>query len=435
MRFATLCVLAVLLAAPVRAQYPVPADSAAGPILEPAPAEDANQAEDPNRVPYETDTHLGHDLLALPATVWSGVASVFREGVLWAEYSGLLDRARRRLTAPEPPPFGVLPELSVGGQEGVVAGGSVYYNDLFGTGRRVRAGARYGLSGTYSVTGRFRDPSLFGSRVRFGLDGGYYRDTEEQLYFGGNDGAEDDRVEYAFSRTRARTTATFPLPKHVSLVLDGEYKRMDVRNGSDDYPEAVYGFGAADLLVGGASLVLDLSETGGLHAPRRYQGTVFLLGYQYGHDVAGRDYAYHRLAAEVRQFIPVPFLPFDRRLALRARFEKTHPPDGFDVPFYEASTLGGAYSLRAYATNRFRDEGTLLLNAEYRWPVWDVLDGVLFFDAGQVFHRYKDVRLAAFHHNVGAGLRVYARDGIAGRLEVAYGPEGTRLIAQIGTLF
>ncbi len=435
MRIALLCALAACLATPVRAQYPAPADTLGGPILPPAPAEEANQAPDPNRVPYASDRSAGHHALALPATLWSGVASVFREGVLWAEYNGTLDQARRRLTAPDPPPFGVMPELSVGGQEGVVAGGSVYYNDLFGTGRRIRAGARYGLSGTYSVTGRFRDPSLFGSRVRFDLGGGYYRDTREDIYFGGNEGSRDDRVRYGYEQGLARATAAVPLPRPVSLVLESQLKHIIVRNGGDVYPEAVYGFGEANLLSGGASLILDLSETGGLHAPRRYQGTVLLLGYQYGHDLGGRAFAYHRVAAEVRQYVPLPFLPFDRRLAVRARLEKTHPPDGYDVPFYEASTLGGAYTLRGYPAHRFRDEGYLLLNAEYRWPIWNALDGVLFFDAGQVFHRYRDLHLGGVRHNVGAGFHAYARDGIAGRVEVAYGPEGPRLIAQIGRLF
>lgn len=435
MRLALLCVLAACLATPARAQYPASVDTLGGPILPPAPAAEANQAPDPNRVPYASHRSAGHDALALPAAVWSGVASVFREGVLWAEYNGTLDQARRRLTAPEPPPFGVTPELRVGGQEGVVAGGSVYYNDLFGTGRRIRAGARYGLSGTYSVTGRFRDPSLFGSRVRFDLEGGYYRDTREAIYFGGNEGSRDDRVRYGYEQGLAHATAAVPLPRHISLVLESRFKHIIVRNGGDVYPEAVYGFGEANLLSGGASLILDLSETGGLHAPRRYQGTVFLLGYHYGHDLGGRDFAYHRVAAEVRQYVPLPFLPFDRRLAVRARLEKTHPPGGYDVPFYEASTLGGAFTLRGYPNHRFRDEGYLLLNAEYRWPIWTALDGVLFFDAGQVFQRYRGLHLGGVRHNVGAGVRVYGRDDVAGRVEVAFGPEGPRLIAQIGTLF
>src|SRR5690606_41919449 len=99
------------------------------------------------------------------------------------------------------------------------------------------------------------------------------------------------------------------------------------------------------------------------------------------------------------------------------------------------STLAGAFALPGYPHPRFRDEGYRPLNGEYRWPLWTALDGVLFFDAGQVFQRYRGLRLGGVRHNVGAGVRVYGRDDAAGRVEVAFGPEGPRLIAQIGTLF
>ena len=438
MRRTLLCALAVLFAAaPVRAQYPVPADSVAGPILEPATDEEANRAADPNRVPYETETNAGHHVLALPATLWSALASVVREGVLWAEYGGRIERAQARYLGPDRPPYGFAPEFNIGGRDGVTLGGSVFHNNVFGTGRHARVGGRYGFSGTYSATGRFRDPALFGSSLRFGLDGGYYNDTEENFFFGGNDAPDEERFEYAFRRARAHAHATLPVVHPLSIDFEGGYEFMSVRDGDGEpFPErTVPGFGTAHLLSGGGNLVLDLSERAGFHAPRAYQGTVFLLSYHYGQDVGDRDFAYHRLAGEVRQFVPVPFLPYDRRLALRARYEKTHPPSGKVVPFYEASTLGGVHTLRAYQHARFRDEGYLLFNAEYRWPVWDVLDGVVFFDTGQVFQRYEEVAFDEFHSNVGAGLRVYGRGGVAGRLEAAYGEDGVRVLAQIGTVF
>ncbi len=438
MRLVALCALAVLFAAlPARAQYPVPADSVAGPVLEPQTDAEANQAPDPNRVPYETETNAGHHVLALPATLWRGLASVFREGVLWAEYSGTLARLQQRYTGPAPPPYGFTPEFNFGGQDGFGVGGSVFYNDLFGTGRRIRLGGRYSLSGTYSITSRFRDPSLFGSGIRFNLDGGYHNDVEQNFYFGGNDAPDEERFKYAFRRGRADAVFAIPLPAHLKIALEGEYKYMDVRDGDEQaFPVGlVPGFGTAQLISGGGNLILDLSQRAGLYAEREYQGTIFLLSYHYGQDVSDRNFAYHRVAGEVRQFVPVPFLPFDRRLALRARYEKTHPPDGMDVPFYEATTLGGVSTLRGYDQDRFRDEGYLLFNAEYRWPIWDIFDGVVFFDTGQVFQRYSDVAFDAFHSNVGVGLRVYGRSDVAGRLEAAYSPDGLRLLAQIGTVF
>src|SRR5690606_34137312 len=117
--------------ASARAQYPVPPDSVAGPIAAPAPDEEANLAPEPNRVPYKTETHVGEQLLALPATLWSGVAYLFREAVLYAEYSGTIERLQRRYAGPEPPEFGFTPTFGIGGRDGLTLGGSVFHNDVF----------------------------------------------------------------------------------------------------------------------------------------------------------------------------------------------------------------------------------------------------------------------------------------------------------------
>lgn len=443
MRFPLPCVLllavALLAAAPAaRAQYPVPVDSVAGPVLEPETDEEANHAPDPNRVPYETETTVGEHLLALPATVWSGVAYVFRSAVLYAEYSGAIDRLQRRYLGPEPPPYGFTPTIGFGGRDGLTLGGSVFHNDVFGTGRHARVGGRYGFEApsTYSVFGRFQDPALFGSALRFGLSASYDSDGDERFYERGNDTPEGNQIEYASRTGRGVAALTVPIFGPFSVDLSTEFKHVEIiDDGSTPFPAGVVGLGSADMLSAGGHVIFDFSRAAGLAAERTYTGSVFLFGYRYGQDLGDRPFAYHRLSAEWRQFAPVPFLAFDRRLAFRVRYEKTHPPNGDYVPFYEVATLGGPDDLRGYANDRFRDEGSLFATVEYRYPVFDILDAVVFYDTGQVFQRYDEIDPADFHHDVGAGLRVYGRSSVAGRLEVAYSPEGVRLLAQIGTTF
>ena len=437
MRLVFLCALAVLTAAPVFAQYPVPVDSVAA-AAEPEPNEEANQAADPNRVPYETETSVGEQVLAFPATLWNGIAYLARSAVLYAEYSGAIERLQSRYLGPEPPPYGFTPTLGFGGRDGLTVGGSFFYNDVFGTRRRARIGGRIGLGNddTYTIFGRFRDPALFGSPIRFGLDLRFDNDGEERFFERGNDTPEDARIDYAIRDISGEATFLVPVFGPFSLDLSTEYKRVRIRDGEGDpFPTDVIGFGTADMLSAGGDIVFDFSRAAGLTAPRTYTGPVFILGYRYGQDLGDRNFAYNRLKAEYRQFVPLPVLAFDRRLALRVRYEKTHPPNGDYVPFYELSTLGGPDDLRGFVADRFREEGSLLFTAEYRYPVWDILDGVLFYDTGQVFRRYKDVDPADFHHNIGAGLRVYGRSGVAGRLEAAYGEEGLRVLARIGTTF
>jgi outer membrane protein assembly factor BamA len=437
MRFAFLCALVALVTAPVHAQYPVPVDSVAGPIAEPEPDEEANHAPNPNLIPYETETSVGERILAFPATLWSGVAYVFQSAVLYAEYSGTIERLQARYVGPEPPPYGFTPTLGFGGRDGLTVGGSVFHNNVFGTGRHARIGGRYGFEApsTYSFYGRFRDPALFGSPLRFALDARYESDGDERVYERGNDTSEAERVEYARRQAEGDVGFIVPIFGPFSLDLSAEYKHIEISDGDLEARDDLVGFGTADWLSAGGDVVFDFSRAGGLVTPRTYAGSVFILGYRYGHDVGERDFAYHRVKAEWRQFVPLPVLAFDRRLAVRVRLEKTHPPEGAFVPFYELATLGGPDDLRGYANDRFRDEGYFLATVEYRYPVFDILDGVVFYDTGQVFQRYEDIDPAALHHDVGAGLRVYGRQGVAGRLEVAYSPEGVRILARVGTTF
>ncbi len=441
MRFAFLCALAVALAAsPARAQYLTPADSVAT-VQEPAPDDEANQASDPNRIPYETETSLGAHALALPATVWGGVAYLFRSVVLYAEYSGTIEKGQRLLQ--ERPAFYALPTVSAGGREGLAGGLTVFATEgLLGPGRSGRIGGRYAADGSYAAFGRFQALRLGGSPLGLTVSGGYERDAEENFFAIGNDSDDDELIEYASEQGRAGLTLDLPLTDRIRVTTDGEFEHFEVLSIDDGepFPAGVPGFGGADFLSVGGLLTLDFTTAGGLYAPRTYKGTAVLLGVRYGTDLstapAEGALGYLRTSAEVRQFVPVPFLPFDRRLGLRARLVRVNAPGDDTVPFYELATLGGPDDLRGFRFDRFRDQGSLLLTAEYRWPIFNTFDAVLFADAGQVFDDFDEIGFDDFHTDFGGGFRVYGGSNVAARLELAFSPEGPpRLIAQVGTSF
>ena len=83
---------------------------------------------------------------------------------------------------------------------------------------------------------------------------------------------------------------------------------------------------------------------------------------------------------------------------------------GQAVPFYLQRTLGGAgdlrsvhderigsdgthATLRGFPFYRFRDRHLLLLQAEYRIPIWGPLDANLFAETGKVASRREDLEL------------------------------------------
>jgi len=105
---------------------------------------------------------------------------------------------------------------------------------------------------------------------------------------------------------------------------------------------------------------------------------------------------------------------------------------GRKVPFYELPTLGGENTLRAFGLQRFVDDQALLVNFEERIRVLtkrafdhDIdLEVAPSLDIGRVSSKLID-RFKNFQVNPGVGLRVMARPNVVGRVDIAYGKDGS----------
>ena len=128
-------------------------------------------------------------------------------------------------------------------------------------------------------------------------------------------------------------------------------------------------------------------------------------------------------------------MPPDRRLAFRARLEKRYPLGDDAVPFHEQSFLGDADNLRGYEQDRFRNLGSLLLTLEYRYPIWDTWDAVVFTDQGQVFNEFNQLPFDRFNGAVGTGLRFMTASDFLFRIEIAFSKEGTNSLLEFSTNF
>jgi outer membrane protein assembly factor BamA len=51
-------------------------------------------------------------------------------------------------------------------------------------------------------------------------------------------------------------------------------------------------------------------------------------------------------------------------------------------------------------------EAVVVMNQELRFPIYKSLHGGVFYDAGNVFPKFKDLRLSDLRHTAGAGLRL-----------------------------
>lgn len=127
-----------------------------------------------------------------------------------------------------------------------------------------------------------------------------------------------------------------------------------------------------------------------------------------------------------------------RRLTLHGWLSTTQTSAGNEVPFYFQRTLGGHShlrspyeeligsdgsrgTLRGFSDYRFRDRNLVLLQAEYRVPIWGPVDATVFADAGKVTSRRADLDLNDLKRNYGLSLSVMRGPSTALRFEAGFG--------------
>ena len=186
---------------------------------------------------------------------------------------------------------------------------------------------------------------------------------------------------------------------------------------------------------------LDLRIPAGL-GEALYQGARYRIAYTIYSDREIDRFSFRRIELEAQQRFAL-LVPLSR-LTLHGWPSLTDADAGHTVPFYLQHTLGGKWNLRSvhedligsdgtqatlrgFRNFQFRDRNVLLLQAEYRIPVWGPLDATVFADAGKVTPRREDLDLSALKHNVGFSLSVMRGPATAARVDFGVGKEGMRV--------
>lgn len=418
-------------APPARAQAAdtTAADTTAAPVA----VADTLAPGHPNRTPYRSDRSLGAHVLAAPSYLLHWATRPLGWAVKEAEerfpevFEGHL------------PPYGLYPIFELGGESDFAGGVVAFYHDLPWGGHSADVRFLFGSSAYNRAALTYRIPAAFGGDTALEARARYFNDPSEQFYLGGNDARrDDDEAAYATRQVEAEVSADADFSSRVEGDLSARFQRATIDPDDDDdddderpLPAGLAGVGSASLLSAEAAVTFDLTS----QQERSVEGSRLRFAAAYGQSLDSERFRFGRYEAELVQFVPVPLLPSKRRLALRGLLEKTEPFGDREVPFYRLPSLGGTRRLRGYSTDRFQEEGALTLTAEYRWPVWDFLDAVLFAEAGQVFADYDDLALGRFHAGYGGGIHLVTGGTLAFRLELASAGEGLRTILTVEPAF
>ncbi len=109
-----------------------------------------------------------------------------------------------------------------------------------------------------------------------------------------------------------------------------------------------------------------------------------------------------------------------------------------DVPLRSLASLGGANSMRGYYDGRYRDQNQVVLQAEYRMPVYRRLGAVLFGGVGNVSNDCNFMRIDDVKYSYGGGVRIALSKSERLNLRLDYGISrgaGSGFYFQLGEAF
>lgn len=273
------------------------------------------------------------------------------------------------------------------------------------------------------------------------------RDMTQIAFYGrGNESIEDDRTAFAMREFTGGARTYYKLTPFLTLGARAEYVNPTVRDGKDprfpSTPEVFHG----EVLPGLTSAATYVRTLGYAEVPIAgsvgdgfYQGTILRGTFAHYQDLDEGTYTFNRVDGEIQQ--KFAGLGAAQRLTLHGWVSHAIVPAGNDVPIYLDRTLGhqgqlksvheyllgtdnSQATLRGYTRFRFQDRDALLMQAEYRAPIWGPFEATAFYDAGKVAHDKSDLTLTNLHHDYGFSMSFMRAHSTVLRVDLGLGGEG-----------
>lgn len=308
----------------------------------------------------------------------------------------------------------------------------------------------------------FQDPWIGGDPYRTSYTANVFRRRSISLVYDGTDTTtirtEDGNDSPRVVRTGGGVTFTRPLAPDVFSPADWvlsagvQYQHIEVQNADGDLsPRSADSFGnqklafnnsgVDDVLVFKVSASQDTRDNG----LRPTGGSLLLVGMDQSAPLSGNGIVYNRLRASYSYYVPLKLINFDFTegpQALAFNFQSGTVLG--DLPPYEAFVIGGSTSVRGYGEGDLGNGRSYFqATAEYRFPIFSVVGGAVFFDygtnigsEGAVIGKPSEVRgLNGSGYGYGLGVRVQSPVGPI-RVDYAINDEGeSRVHFGIGEKF
>jgi outer membrane protein assembly factor BamA len=282
-------------------------------------------------------------------------------------------------------------------------------------------------------------PNLAGGHVFFDFNG-VHRNFPQIDYFGpGPKSSKKSRTDYRLEDTTVDASLGVKPVKHLNLGGSAGYVWMNIGPGtSGSFPSTEQVFppsvaigidNQSNFLRYGPYARLDYLD----NPEGPANGGLYTFEYTWYRDQKLNLHDFQRIDAEIQQYLG--FFNRTRVLALRARTTLTDADRGQTVPFYMQPILGGSEDLRGFLPFRFYGNNSLLLNAEYRWHLMNIVDMAVFADGGKVFPRRGELNFSHLQGDGGIGFRFNYEGRPFMRIDIAGSHEGFQIWVKFNDIF
>jgi len=300
------------------------------------------------------------------------------------------------------------------------------------------------VRGSYSVEryklaeAEFFAPRLFHRRGKLSVVGGWRDATQVGFYGLGSQSSLSQRSNYAFEQPYGGARLTVWPTRRLLLVRGGiDVARWSLKDPLGR-PPAVQDVYTPATLPGLGPVTTYRHTEGTVGVDTRLSDAYARRGGFYG--VTGHDYTdtddrfgFRQVDYEVIQHIPI--LRESWVISLRGLASTTWEKNGQEIAFFALPSLGGGSNLRGFQSWRFRDQNSLLLQAEWRIMVNRFFDTAVFYDAGKVAARKADLDFDGLRTDYGFGARFHTPFATVFRIDVARSREGTRFVFASSPVF
>ncbi len=311
------------------------------------------------------------------------------------------------------------------------AGLDFFVKDIFNPGSKLTFTAARGLRNRQRYQIRLKNVEFEKSGIisEFHLRYQFYSDEK---FFGlGNESSTAQRTNFAQETVEFDAKFRKKLTNRFRLNLQFGYNQTNVFRGRDTTIPSTTDVYCLNILPGLgerinlANVKYELQFDSRNRLVQTSSGGVINVGSQYFTEIGGDDYKFFKLNAEVIHHLN---LFYNRILVFRFAGEATESISGKMIPFFQLSELGRQETVRGYQRGRFRSNDYFLGSLEYRYPIYNKIDALLFFDTGKVSEDiFNEFSFKDLNKGYGGGFNIWGNDGIAIQFLYGRSKEGSRL--------